>query len=321
MNRLLAYFDRELPGINAFLDAETAKLNGLVRDVSRHVLLGPGKRIRPILTICTARTLGYEGNALPLACALEMLHSATLIHDDILDDAELRRGKTAAHLAFGTTESVLAGDVLLALSNRLGAEYGKPRVSLLLADGIMATADGEVLELASLAHPVVDRQLYMDIIIGKTARLIETACRCGAAVATDDSAIEDAAGEYGLNLGIAFQLVDDALDYVSPSDTTGKPEGGDLREGKITLPLICLLEDMDQEQAAALLSRIREGELDEAGLRRILDAVRERDYAGKTREAAAKYIAKAKAALAGLPESEERQVLSLAADFVLSRQK
>lgn len=321
MNRLLAYFDAELPGVNAFLDAETAKLNGLVRDVSRHVLLGPGKRIRPVLTICTARALGYGGDILPLACALEMLHSATLIHDDILDDADLRRGKAAAHVAFGTTESVLAGDLLLALANRLGADYGVPRISGLLADGIMATAEGEVLEIASLNAPVVDRELYMRIIVGKTARLIETACRCGAAAATEDRGPEDVAGAYGLNLGIAFQLVDDALDYVSPTSTMGKPEGGDLREGKITLPLIHLFEDLGPTEAEPMLARIRSGSLDEAGQKRILGLIREGGYAERTRAAAAEYIVKAKEALAGLPECEERLVLSLAADFVLSRKK
>ncbi|MGE4291439.1 MAG: polyprenyl synthetase family protein [Desulfovibrio sp.] len=321
MNRLLAYFDAELPGVNEFLDAETAKLNGLVREVSRHVLLGPGKRIRPVLTICTARALGYRGDIRPLACALEMLHSATLIHDDILDGAELRRGKAAAHVAFGTTESVLAGDLLLALANKLGADYETPRVSWLLADGIMATAEGEVLEMASLSEPVVNRDLYMRIIIGKTARLIETACRCGAAVASPDRTVEDIAGAYGLNLGIAFQLVDDALDYVSPSDTMGKPEGGDLREGKITLPLIHLFEDLGPERAESLLAEIRSGRLDEAGQKRILTLVREGGYAAQTRAAAAEYVAKAKEALAGLPDCGERLVLSLAADFVLSRKK
>lgn len=321
MNRLLAYFDTELPGVNGFLDTETAKLNGLVRDVARHVLLGPGKRIRPILTICTARSLGYTRDILPLACALEMLHSATLIHDDILDDANLRRGKTAAHVAYGTTESVLAGDLLLALANKLGAEYEIPRISGLLAEGIMATAEGEVLEMASLSEPVVDYDLYMDIIIGKTARLIETACRCGAAAASPDRTVEDIAGAYGLNLGIAFQLVDDALDYVSPTDTMGKPEGGDLREGKITLPLIHLFEDMGNVEAEKLLGRIRSGTLDETEQKRILGMVREGGYAGRTRDAAAEYIAKAKQALAGLPECEERLVLSLAADYVLSRKK
>lgn len=321
MKQLFAYFDSELPGVNSFLDTETAKLDGLVREVSRHVLLGPGKRIRPVMTICTARTLGFDGDVMPLACSLEMLHSATLIHDDILDDATLRRGRPAAHVSFGTTQSVLAGDVLLALANRLGAQYDIPRVNLLLAEGIMATAEGEILEMAGLDEPVVDRERYMRVIIGKTARLIETACRCGAAVATPDREMEDVAGAYGLNLGIAFQLVDDALDYVSPSDTMGKPEGGDLREGKVTLPLIHLFEDIGEDEAAKLLADIRNHELDEAGQQRVLDMVREGDYANRTRETAARYIDEAKAALNGLPDCLEREVLSQAADFVLSRKK
>ncbi|MBU1042541.1 MAG: polyprenyl synthetase family protein [Proteobacteria bacterium] len=322
MNELRAYFMREIPGVDAFLAAEADKLDGLVREVARHVLLSGGKRIRPMLTILFARALGHKAdNALPIACALEMLHTATLLHDDVLDEAVTRRGKSSAHVRFGVTETILAGDVLLALANKLGADYDIPRLNALLARGIMATADGEIRELAHTKSPTVDRGVYMDIIIGKTAKLIETACRCGAALASGERALEDLAGDYGLNLGIAFQLVDDALDYTVSEDEMGKPAGGDLREGKMTLPLILHLESLAPEKAAELLCALREKRLTVAQAEGIVHDVREKGLAEKTREAAAGYINTAIKMLETLPVSPEREVLAQAAEYVLTRRK
>ncbi|MBI5519857.1 MAG: polyprenyl synthetase family protein [Desulfovibrio sp.] len=322
MNEMRAYFAREIPGINGFLAAEADKLDGLVREVARHVLLSGGKRIRPMLTILFARALGHKADdMLAIACALEMLHTATLLHDDVLDQAETRRGQTSAHVAFGTTETILAGDVLLALANKLGADYDIPRLNALLARGIMATAEGEILELAHTARPTVDRQAYLDIIIGKTARLIETACRCGAALASRDRAMEDLAGDFGLNLGIAFQLVDDALDYAVSESEMGKPAGGDLREGKMTLPLILYLESLPEAQAAGLLSALREKRLGADEATDIVAQVRDKGFAEATRAAARGYVDTALAALAALPETPERVVLCQAAEYVLTRRK
>lgn len=322
MNEMRAYFAREIPGINGFLAAEADKLDGLVREVARHVLLSGGKRIRPMLTILFARALGHKADDhLAIACALEMLHTATLLHDDVLDQAQTRRGQTSAHVAFGITETILAGDVLLALANKLGADYDIPRLNALLARGIMATAEGEILELAHTAKPTVDRQAYLDIIIGKTARLIETACRCGAALASRDRAVEDMAGDFGLNLGIAFQLVDDALDYAVSESEMGKPAGGDLREGKMTLPLILYLESLPEAQARELLCALREKRLGAEEAARVVAAVRDNGFAEATREAARGYVDTALSALSSLPETPERVVLSQAAEYVLTRRK
>jgi len=322
MDDFLRYFQRELPGINDFLGKEADQLNGLVRDVAKHIIGSGGKRIRPILTLLFARALGYEKDDYhAIACSLELLHSATLLHDDYLDDAELRRGKPAAHLVFGRTETILAGDALLALANEMAARYGKAKLSWLLAKGTMETAMGEIEEIAFSKNPSLDRQIYMDIIIGKTARLIECACRCGATLAGATPEQEDAAGEYGLNLGIAFQLVDDALDYASPTSETGKPEGGDLKEGKVTLPLILLMEDGDGAGCETLLEALKEKSLSDEQCQDILTQVREGRYSEKTREEAAAYVEKAKACLNGFEPGEELAVLKQAADFVLTRTK
>lgn len=322
MNQLLQYFQRELPGINDFLDAEADQLNGLVKDVAKHIIGSGGKRIRPMLTLLMARAFGYRGDDFhAIACSLELLHSATLLHDDYLDDAELRRGREASHLVFGRTETILAGDALLALANEMGARYGIPRLSWLLAKGIMETAVGEIEEIEFSKKPTLDREKYMEIIIGKTARLIECACRCGAALAGATPEQEDAAGDYGLNLGIAFQLVDDALDYASPTSETGKPEGGDLKEGKVTLPLILLMEEGDAAGGEVLLEALAEGSLSEEQCQDVLEQVREGRYSEKTRDEAAAYVEKAKACLDGLASGEEVTVLKQAADFVLTRTK
>jgi octaprenyl-diphosphate synthase len=322
MNEMLRYFQRELPGINEFLDAEAEALSGLVRDVAKHIIGSGGKRIRPMLTLLFARALGYERDDYhAIACSLELLHSATLLHDDYLDDAELRRGRVASHLVFGRTETILAGDVLLALANEMGARYGNARLSWLLARGIMETAVGEIEEIQFSKHPSLDRATYMEIIIGKTARLIECACRCGAALAGATPEQEDAAGEFGLNLGIAFQLVDDALDYASPTSETGKPEGGDLKEGKVTLPLILLMEDGDEAGSGALLEAMAEGSLSDAQCADILAQVQEGGYSDRTRAEAAVYVERAKACLSGFPPGEALTVLGQAADFVLTRTK
>ncbi|WP_031480621.1 polyprenyl synthetase family protein [Maridesulfovibrio frigidus] len=322
MTELLAYFEQELPRINGFLIEETDKLAGLVKGVAKHVLLAPGKRIRPVLTILSARGLGYtKDDIYPLACSLELLHAATLLHDDILDDADLRRGVEASHLVFGVTETVLAGDVLLALANRIGADYGISRISYILASAIMSTAEGEILEIAHISEPKVDRDVYMDIIIGKTARLIEASCRIGAAIASDDSDLEDALGNFGLNMGIAFQLVDDAIDYESPVGDTGKPEGGDLREGKVTLPLILYLEMLEGNEAQNLLAEIKDRTISDAKRDAVLESIREQGLGTKTRQYAADYIEKAKECLSLLDDSVECLVLKQAADFVLTRRK
>ena len=322
MKELREYFKNELPHIESYLDGKTAELNGLIRDVARYVLLGGGKRIRPVLTVLTARCLGYTGEeAYPIASAVELLHSATLIHDDILDGAVLRRGKKAAHLQFGTKEIILAGDALLALANKIGADYDKPRINSYLAKGIMETAQGEILEIEWLAEPSVDRNKYMEIVTGKTACLIRTACQCGAVLADGSPEIQDAAGEYGLNLGIAFQLVDDALDYVASPDDMGKPAGGDLDEGKITLPLILFLESLEEDERMDYFSKIKSHNLTPKEKTWIIDQVKKDGCAVRTRDFAAEYAKKAGEAIKDFPAGLEFQCLNQVLDFVLTRHK
>lgn len=322
MKELKQYFARELRRIDAHLEEQVAGLEGFVREVAAFALLSPGKRLRPLMTMLTARALGYsDDKELPLACSLEMLHSATLLHDDILDGADLRRGEDSAHVRFGEKETILAGDALLALANKIGASYANPRISYHLAEGIMETAIGEIKEIAALETPTASREEYLDIITGKTACLLKTACRLGAVLAGASEEQEETAAGFGLGVGIAFQLVDDALDYEGSAEDIGKPAGSDLREGKITWPLLLYMETLSSEEAGEFLRAVGSRSLAPDRLEDVVEKVRGAGLGQKTRRYAGGYVEEAKSHLRAFPESPERTILEQAADFVLLRSK
>ena len=321
MNDILEYLQGELPRINAFLDEQAQSLNGVVRPAVQHVLAAGGKRLRPLLTIVAARALGAGDEVYPLACSLELLHSATLLHDDILDDADLRRGRQAAHLAFGRSTTILAGDVLLALANKLVADYDVPKLTSVLSEAIMLTVTGEVVEIANVRNAGLTHGQYLEIITGKTAYLFQAACQCGAIVAGADAATERAAHDYGLNLGIAFQLVDDALDYVSPAEVTGKPSGGDLREGKITMPLIAYLESLEPAEREAVTDAFSAGTLDDEEILRITGEVESQGLVAATLDEAARYVETARGCLSAFPQGKERSIMESVLDYVVRRDR
>ena len=321
MNDILQYLQGELPKINVFLKEQAAELSPVVRPAVEHVLAAGGKRLRPLLTIATARALGVGDEVYPLACSLELLHSATLLHDDILDDAELRRGQQATHLAFGKSSAILAGDVLLALANRLVADYDIPRLTSVLSEAIMRTVTGEIVEIANVRNTELSHEQYVEIITGKTAYLFQGACQCGAILARADAEIEQAAHDYGLNLGIAFQLVDDALDYVSPSEVTGKPSGGDLREGKTTMPLIAYLENLEPEERMDVEAAFKAGTLSDDDIERITTEVVDNGLVEATLDEAVRYVDKARTALAAFPEGNEKRIMESVLGYVIRRDK
>ncbi|MEW5774807.1 MAG: polyprenyl synthetase family protein [Thermodesulfobacteriota bacterium] len=321
MSDVFAFIQAELPRVNGFLERQAAALDPVVRPVVEHALLAGGKRLRPMLVLLAARALQAPAHMdpYPLACSLELLHTATLLHDDILDGADLRRGRQTAHLVFGDQEAILAGDVLLALANRLVAEYGDPRLTWVLSEAIMRTATGEVMEIGATRKPDLGLDRYMDIITGKTAYLFQGACQCGAILAGAEEELEDAALQFGLHLGVAFQLVDDSLDYTARPDAFGKPEAGDLREGKVTMPLLLYLEQMVPAERAAFSAKFAAGTLDEAEIASHLARIRAEGHPERTRQAAHDHAAKAAAALSAFPQGPEAALLSQILDFVLSR--
>lgn len=300
MTSFVASLAAEQPGIHAALSEATEQLPASVRPVARHVLGPGGKRLRPSLTVLTARLLGYRNaDIYGLAAAMEMFHVATLLHDDVLDNASLRRGQEAAHRIFGVAQTILAGDALLAKGNHMVATYGDPRLTAAVAEAIARTADGEILEIEQQGKLTTDLTTYLDVITGKTAWMIRTACAVGAIRAGGSEAQIAAATAYGHNLGMAFQIVDDALDF-APTAATGKPEGGDVREGKLTPPIYFYFQSLDpsgQERFSASFSRLA---FTEEEVRDITSAIRTQGLDEKTRNMADQYLHKAQDALDSL---------------------
>lgn len=322
MKTLALYLAWELPKIEKCLRKHVDTLNPYVRPTAEHVLKAGGKRLRPLLTILNARALGFhEGDPYPLACSLELLHSATLLHDDVLDGSELRRGLPAAHTLFGVTKSILAGDALLALANVMIASYDVPALMVCLSKAIQNTASGEVQEIARVRDVSMDMQGYMDIITGKTACLIQSACEAGALLAGASPELVQAAAGFGMNIGVAFQLVDDAMDYSSPKEVSGKPKGADIREGKLTLPLIFYIESLDKSQRDSFTKAFKENRLLEHELESALASINQGGFVERTREMASSYIESARQCLSAFPDCKETGLLHEALEGMAKREK
>ena len=321
---LAAHLKAELPRIDAALSENVASMSPFVRCMAEHVLHAGGKRLRPMLTVLTAHLLGYQDKDIyPLAATMEMMHAATLLHDDVIDNADTRRGKIAAHRLFGVTEAILAGDALLARASCVIASYQDMRLATCISLSMEKTAAGQILELERQAAGTMDLGGYFEVIQGKTAWMIRASCELGAIKAGADDAAVQLAAEYGLQLGMAFQIVDDALDF-APSGKTGKPEGGDLREGKLTPPLHLYLESLPTAERQAFCERFAKGNLDDAEVARITGLVREGGFDIAARDMADSYLDKARAAFTALtaiiPDCREKTILEAVIRYVRDRE-
>lgn len=310
---------QELTPVNAALDRAAQRLPEPVRPVARHILQAGGKRLRPFLTVLMARLLGDSGQRVyDLAVTMEMLHAATLLHDDVLDDAANRRGKPAAHTQFGVAQAILAGDALLAGANAQVADFGDPRLCRCFSTATSETAAGEILEIAAQRRVDVSAGEYAAIVRGKTAALIAASCELGALAAGAAPDAVAAAACYGENLGMAFQIVDDALDF-APEEVTGKPTGGDVREGKLTPPLRLYRLQLSENERAVFDAAFVCGMMSEADASEISTRVREGGFDRRAREEAEAYLEAARAALLRLPDAPERRVLLEMTDYVRDR--
>ncbi|MBS1196763.1 MAG: Polyprenyl synthetase [Proteobacteria bacterium] len=232
----------------------------LIRQVAQYIVSGGGKRLRPILLLLAAGASGYRGKLhLELAAVIEIIHTATLLHDDVVDESDLRRGRQTANALFGNAASVLVGDFLHSRSFQMMVDAGNPKGMRVLADATSLIAEGEVLQLAHCHDANVDEERYLQVIRYKTAKLFEAAARLGGILGDDDGSAEAALGEYGTHLGTAFQIVDDVLDYSGDEEQIGKQVGDDLAEGKPTLPLIHVLRHGTPEQAVVVRQAIESG--------------------------------------------------------------
>jgi len=290
-----------------------------IPEVTQHLVGAGGKRLRPLLTVASARALGYGGDHhIRLAATVEFIHTATLLHDDVVDESAQRRGRPTANLLWDNKSSVLVGDYLFARSFKLMVETGSLRVLDILSDAAATIAEGEVLQLTVAQNLATTEATYLKVVRGKTAALFAAACEVGGVVAGADEAHIAALREYGDALGIAFQIVDDLLDYGGTS-AIGKDIGDDFREGKITLPLLKALAKADDADRAFWSRVIARRDQNEGDLERALELLNRHGALEATRDEAVAWAEKARRAMALLPASEIRDLMTGVADYVVSR--
>jgi len=290
----------------------------LVRQISEHIIGSGGKRLRPALVLLAAGACGYDGPArYPLAAVVEFIHTATLLHDDVVDESDLRRGKATANSVFGNPASVLVGDFLYSRAFQMMVELNDMRVMEVLAKATNVIAEGEVLQLLNSRDPNVTEEDYLHVIRYKTAKLFEAAGRLGAILGRVSPAVEDGLARYGMHLGTAFQLIDDVLDYSGENAQTGKNLGDDLAGGKPTLPLIRAMQLGSVEQSALIRTAIESGGLDDFAP--VLAAIRDTGALDYARRKADKESELAIAALDPLPRSNYRDSLIQLVGFAVSR--
>ncbi|WP_414642199.1 polyprenyl synthetase family protein [Brevundimonas sp.] len=312
----------DMAAVDALILARMQSQVPVIPLLADHLVSAGGKRLRPLLTVAAARASGATGEitaAVKLAAAVEFIHTATLLHDDVVDGSNLRRGKTAAHLIWGAPSSVLVGDFLFARAFELMVEIGQMRALGILARASSVIAEGEVLQLTRAHDLNLDQETYLRIISAKTAELFAAAAESGAVGAGAGEKAVEALRAYGLNLGLAFQLADDALDYGGISEELGKNAGDDFREGKVTMPLLLAAARTRGREDAFWDRTINKGQRTEDDFRRARELVIGSGAIGATLATAHEYADAAKASLKDLPANEWRDALEQLADFAVSR--
>jgi octaprenyl-diphosphate synthase len=292
----------------------------LIPQLAGHIIAAGGKRLRPMLTLATARLCGYRGDRhIALAAAVEFIHTATLLHDDVVDDSNLRRGLATANAVWGNKASVLVGDFLFSRAFELMVEDGALPVLSILSSASAVIAEGEVLQLVTSNDVATTEAAYLEVINAKTAQLFAAASRIGAVVAGRSEAEEQALESFGRNLGIAFQLIDDMLDYSAQQSELGKSVGDDFRDGKITLPVVLALRAGDEREREFWRRTLEDSEQREGDLEHAIELMRRHGTLGATLERAREYSGTARRALATFRDSPVRQALDEVIEFCLER--
>ena len=300
--------DAAMRRVDAVIRERLSSRVALIDQISHYIINAGGKRIRPRLVLLFSEALGFDGpERYELAATVEFIHTATLLHDDVVDESDLRRGRATANAMFGNAASVLVGDFLYSRAFQMMVSVNRMRVLQVLADATNVIAEGEVLQLMNMHDPDLAVADYLQVIRYKTAKLFEASARLGAVLAGADAALEELCADYGRSLGTAFQLVDDLLDYEGNSSELGKNVGDDLREGKPTLPLLLAMERASEPDRTLIRHAIEHGELQK--LPDILAVVRFTGALDATRAAAQAEADKARAVLAHLPPSRAREAL------------
>ncbi len=317
-NHPLSVIASDMMSVDAAIRSQLHSDVPLVSKIADYIISAGGKRIRPALVLLMANAWGYAGqDHYKLAAVVEFIHTATLLHDDVVDESELRRGRQTANAMFGNAASVLVGDFVYSRAFQMMVSVNSMRVMQILADATNVIAEGEVLQLMNMHDPDVTEERYLQVIRSKTAKLFEAATELGSLLAGAPEEAIGAAAEYGRSLGTAFQLIDDVLDYSGNASDIGKNVGDDLREGKPTLPLIYLMQHGTAQQRALVRECISTG--DEAHFDEVLAAITASGALQYTREQAARARDRAKASLASLPSGPFREALLTLADFAVDR--
>ena len=320
MEKVLELINEDLQKVEEEFENRLSSRVPLITKVAKHLVMGGGKRFRPSLLLLSARLCGYRGeDHISLAGVVEFIHTATLLHDDVIDNAEVRRGSASANTLWGNEASVLVGDFLFSRSFVMMVEVGDLKILQTLASATTALAEGETMELVKTVDLSITEEENMELIINKTAILISAAARIGAILGKAPLEVEEALANYGLQVGIAFQLVDDCLDYIGERETLGKEIGSDLKEGKITLPLIHTLRQCNADEKKEIQEVVLGDEFSYDGLRKVLSFIDRYKGIEYTFAKAQRCIDEGKKSLWTLPPSPEREALFEMADYVVKR--
>ncbi len=322
MEKTLALLGNDLDKVEVQFKQDLNSDVALIRKVGEYVLASGGKRLRPMLLLLCARLSGYGGEYhIGLASVVEFIHTATLLHDDVVDGAVLRRGNASANSVWGNEASVLVGDFLFAKSFSIMVRGGSLRILEVLSNATTLMAEGEVLQLISTCDLDLTEERYISVVRNKTAILIAAACQCGGILGGVTEEQERALHDFGMDLGIAFQFMDDALDYVAEVSEFGKVKGHDLEEGKMTLPLIHTLRHCTDDEREGVAEIIEKDALSEEDLSFVTSLIDRYDGIAYTRRRAMDLVERVKENLALFPDSEDKEALYELADYVVSRRK
>jgi octaprenyl-diphosphate synthase len=320
MASLAALVDEDLANVNQVIMRRMDSRVALIPQLAGHIVASGGKRLRPMLTLASAALCGYSGERhLNLAACVEFIHTATLLHDDVVDESDLRRGHATANALWGNEASVLVGDFLFSRAFQVMVEDGNLDILRILANASAVIAEGEVMQLETAYNTATTEDAYLEVISAKTAALFAAACRIGAVVADRPDAEETALESYGKNLGIAFQLVDDALDYSAREATLGKAIGDDFRQGKVTLPVVLAFRRGSQVEREFWHRCIVDGEQRDDDLERAIAIIRRHGALDDTVERSRHYGAMARDALGIFPKSAIKDSLVDVIDFCIER--
>ena len=310
----------DMDRVNAMIISRTGSEVTMIPEVANHLISSGGKRLRPMLTLATAALAGYQGEGhVKLAAAVEFMHTATLLHDDVVDESDMRRGKPAARMVWGNEASVLVGDFLLGQAFKMMVEVGSLRALDILSTAAAVIAEGEVMQLAAAKNTATTEDEYLAVIRGKTAELFAAACEVGPVIANRPKAEQTACRSVGMNLGIAFQLVDDVLDYGGKAAKLGKNVGDDFREGKITLPVVLAFRRGNDVERAFWIRTLEKGEIGDGDLDQAIGLMTKHRALEDTMSRAQHYGAMAVDALALFPQSPMKSALEQVVAFCLAR--